>query len=79
MVFMRATLSSFNIKFRSFGNLRQNRPLSFVSRIILSLVEVLFFKKRSVVKPFIFYNVSDNLDRTTQPLMSNPYVLSFHI
>ena len=40
MVFMRATLSSFNIKFRSFGNLRQNRPLSFVSRIILSLVEL---------------------------------------
>ena len=43
MVFARATLSSFNIQFCSFGNLRQNRPLSFVSRIILSLVEVLFF------------------------------------
>lgn len=45
MVFMRATLSSFNIQFCSFGNLGQNHPLSFISRIILSLVEVFIFQK----------------------------------
>ena len=59
MVFMRATLSSFNIQFCSFGNFGHNRPLS-------SVCEFNFIFCRSFDYPNAFL-ASDSLSYSLHP------------